>query len=345
MSEKRHVDFIRKVLLDNSHGFWYVNPLFINGDWILEQEVNLRRGNSFCSEEDIDKSLPQYFFIKDEGNKSYLTIMNENGSPEQISIDYGNIYLYKYNSPYISILKDSEKSFNESHINSIYIVEYNHKLYIPYYYRIDDVFEKVYKNKKTKYKSEDYIDDLNYILSYNYESSDEVDDDAQDLFLLIDKLCMTGFNELSIYIEEHFDNYHDAIMYCYKKEDLPWVDRKRLYAILNELEEDYYKEIMNDSNIILDEYGDDEYDDYDFDEEYVDMPFWYEISRYNNGNMIITVRCVEDKRQRETIKIKVKDEYKDRHDIIESAFNHICLSLVFINQCWFEQEYNDGYDI
>ena len=55
MSEKRHVDFIRKVLLDNSHGFWYVNPLFINGDWILEQEVNLRRGNSFCSEEDIDK--------------------------------------------------------------------------------------------------------------------------------------------------------------------------------------------------------------------------------------------------------------------------------------------------
>lgn len=345
MSEKRHVDFIRKVLSDKSHGFWYVNPLFINGEWILEKEVNLRRGNYFCLEKELNEPLPQYFFITDEGDKSYLTIMNENGLPEQIFIEYGNLHLYKYNSPYISILKDSEKSFNESHINSMYVVEYNHKLYIPFYYKIDDVFEKVYKNKKSKYKSKDYIDDLSYILSYNYESSDDVDDDAQDLHLLIEKLCMCGFNDLSIYVEEHFDNYHDGIMYCYKNEDLEWLERKRLYAILNELEEDYYKEIMNDSNIILDEYGEDDYDDYEYDEEYVDTPFWYEISRYNNGNIIITVRCVEDKRQRETIKLKVKEEYKDRHDIIESAFNHICLALVFINQCWFEEEYNDGYDI
>lgn len=346
MSEKRHIDFIRTVLADKSHGFWYVNPLFITGDWILEKEVNLRRGKGFSSEKDIENPVPDYFFIKDEKNNSYLTIMNKDGLPEDVLIEHGNIFLYKYNSPYISVLKDSEKSFNESHINSMYIVEYNKELYIPLYYKIDDVFEKIYKKKKTKYKSSDYPENLSYLLSYNYEIGDEIDDDGMDFYLLVDKLCMCGFNELSIYIDENFTNYHKAIEYCYSKEDLDWLERKRLYEILKELEEDYYNDIViKETNVILDEYGDDGFDDYDYDEEYVDMPFWYEITRYSNKNIIINIRSVENKKQREIIKLKVKDEYKNRDDIIENAFNNICLSLVFINQCWFEDDYNDGYDV
>lgn len=348
MSDVRHVDFIRQVLLDKSHGFWNVNSLFVWGsEWILDSSINLRRGHTLSVVGSANEPKPQYFFLREEKGKDILSVMNERGLPEDVDLKHGNAILYKYKNSSISILKDQEKSFCESHINYMYLVEYNKQLYIPYYYRLDDVYDMAYKKDKSKYGgfASEVPNDLAYILSYNYEKNEQEDEDNDaELMYLIDALCTAKFNDLAMHLDENVYTYEEALKYCYTNSDVPWTERKRLFELVKSVEEENHQKL---SSVVQEEiWTDEQWDEFtnDVDDDYVDVPYWYEISRSANGNMVISVRSVEDKKQYQQIKLKVKKEFEGNEAALESALNHTCIALVFVNQCWFEAEYNDGYE-
>lgn len=329
---ERHNDFINDVILYGHYGYKGVNELYLYRDWVLSSKdyVSLGARISVIDGEEEIKEENRHF-IHEKKNKRIAEVMNEDGTYSKIELIKPAI-LYSYLCDIPCCLEDRENRIVRSYSCHFLIMEYDGQIYIPRKYEFEDIFRKEHPKD---------VELSTLIEELDVDNLDDIDNEM--LNKLINTLSLNGLTELAerVEIECGEKTFNDAVLLL-KSEllDLRLNEIKLVKNLIDDFQKEYVDIVSQEIKVAEDE---DIYDE--IDDGYVRSRVFFSVRKLNKNNKIlITMQAAEDPYEKVSLKLIARKKYFDNQEILNSAFNSLCMSLVFQNQCWFKS-YENEYEV
>lgn len=320
-----HNDFINEIMLRQLYGYKDICELYIGRDWTLYNKEYVSFGKRLSLVSGNEEITEQnHYFIHEKKGKRIAEIMNEDGTFSKIELSKPAI-LYTYICDIACCLEDRENQFVKSYNCYFWIMEYENKMYIPKMYSLEEVFRKQHPKD---------VDLQTLIEEVHLDTFDDIDKEM--LEKLINTIAINGLTEIAEKLEEECGEktFNDAVLSL--KKDMLSLKLSEI-KLIKKLIEDYQKEyvdiVKEEIQVVEDEDVFDEIDD-----GYIRSRVWFSVRKLKKNNMLlITMQGAEDPFERVSLKLVARKKYFNNQEILASAFNNLCFSLVFQNQCWFKE--------
>lgn len=322
---ERHNNFINDVILYGNYGYKNVNDLYLYRTWILSNKEYVSLGSRISIiNGDNEINEENRYFIHQNKNKRIAEVMNEDGTYSKIELVKPAI-LYSYLCDLPCCLEDKENRIVRSYSCYFFIMEYDGQIYIPRKYDFEEVFRKEHPQD---------VDLSTLMDELDLDSLDDIDNEM--LNKLINTLSLNGLTELAEKVEINCGEktFNDAVLLL-KSElfNLRLNEIKLVKNLIDDFQKEYVDIVSQEIQAVEDEDIFDEIDD-----GYVRSRVYFSLRKLKKNNkIVVTMQGIDDPYEKVSLTLISRKKYFDNQEILNSAFNSLCMSLVFQNNCWSEE--------